>query len=731
MRITTFILALFLVTNSLTANTFPNVTANPVMPTLSNLSVCDDNNDGIAVFDLTVQNPIILAAQASASSNYTINYYLTQTDAITGFNAISSPNSFVNMNNQQVIYVRITLNGSTQFAIGTFDLIVNPLVIPIFTTISSLCQGSIAPVLPTTSINFPITGTWSPSTVDTSVAGATVFTFTPFAGQCATTTTMVVNVEPATTLTLISPPQTTNQTLCNNSPISNIVYDFGGSASGATVTGLPTGITATVNGSSLTIYGVVSTGFPTVYHYTVITTGGCNSQSLTGTITIATPTINTPADFATCDNDGGNDGYHSYDLSALIPSILGSQSASNFTVAFYDNQMSAVNNVNVIANLVSYQTYTHSIWIRVTNNASGCYAISSFNTTIEQAPTPVITSNSNVICVDFVTNNVIRNATLTASDATGYMSQTFPTYTYQWYLNGTPIAGATSATYTVNSPFPDSLGGNFSVRMTSISALGCSNYSQDFQVNQSGPASLNPTGSIGYSIVNNAGNQTITVEVQGYGTYEYSIDSGTQQTSPIFQNVALGTHSITIWDTKGGISNSCDPIVISNINVNLTATPPPTGSNSQSFNPGTTLASIQVTGQNIKWYSGLNKNVTSTPLPLSTILVDGTTYYASQTIGGYESTTRLPVTVHLALNTEQFELKELTYAPNPVATNLSIQSDDVIDSYSIYNLLGQVVASKKCYATTLQIDVTSLNAGNYFVKLTSENKQSTIKIEKR
>ena len=641
MKITTLLLAFFLVTNSLSAYAFSNVTANPVMPQLSNLSVCDDNNDGVAIFNLTLQNPIILSAQSSASSNYTINYYLTLTDVQTGANPISSPNTYININssNLQIIYVRVDLNGTTQFATGTFDLIVNPLVTPTFNSIAPVCQGSTGLILPGASTN-NFTGSWNPPTIDSSVSGASTYSFTPDSGQCALPLTMNIYVSPQ-------------------------------------------------------------------------------------------PTINTPDNFATCDNDGNNDGFYTYDLSALIPSILGSQSPSDFTVAFYDNQMSAVNNVNVIANLVSYQTYTHSIWIRVTNNASGCYAISSFNTTIEQAPTPVITSNSNLICVDFVTNNVIRNATLTASNNTVYLTQSSPAYTYQWFDVSNSVIIGTGTTFTTNSPFSNNISANFGVTMSSNSALGCSSTSLPFQVLQSGPASPNPTGSIGYSIVNNSGNQTITVEVQGYGTYEYSIDSGTQQTSPIFQNVALGTHSITIWDTKGGISNSCDPIVISNINVNLTATPPPTGSNSQSFNPGTTLASIQVTGQNIKWYSGLNKNVTSTPLPLSTVLIDGITYYASQTIGGYESTTRLPVTVHLALSNEQFELKGLTYAPNPVATNLSIHSDDTIDSYSIYNLLGQLVVSKKCNATSLQVDLTALNAGNYFVKLTSENKQSTIKIEKK
>ncbi len=639
MKITTLLLAFFLVTNSLSANTFSKVTANPIMPQLSNLSVCDNNGNGIAVFNLTSQTPIILAAQSGASSNYNVNYYLTLTNANTGSNAIANPSTYTNTANQQVIYVRITLNGTTQNAVGSFSLIVNPLITPTFNSIAPVCQGSTGLILPGASTN-NITGSWFPPSVDTSSSGMSIYTFTPDAGQCALPLTMTIFVSPQ-------------------------------------------------------------------------------------------PTISTPANFATCDADGNNDGYYHYDLSSLIPTILGSQSASNFTVAFYDNQMSAVNNVNVIANLVSYQTYTHSIWISVTNNTSGCYAISSFNTTIEQAPTPVITSNSNLICVDFVTNNVIRNATLTASNNTVYLTQSSPAYTYQWFDVSNSVIIGTGTTFTTNSPFSNNISANFGVTMSSNSALGCSSTSLPFQVLQSGPASPNPTGSIGYSIVNNSGNQTITVEVQGYGTYEYSIDSGTQQTSPIFQNVALGTHSITIWDTKGGISNSCDPIVISNINVNLTATPPPTGSNSQSFNPGTTLASIQVTGQNIKWYSGLNKNVTSTPLPLSTILVDGTTYYASQTIGGYESTTRLPVTVHLALSSPQFELKGLTFAPNPVATNLSIHSDDTIDSYSIYNLLGQLVVSKKCNATSLQIDVTSLNSGNYFVKLTSENKQSTIKIEKK
>jgi large repetitive protein len=62
----------------------------------------------------------------------------------------------------------------------------------------SICAGASAPSLPTTSNN-GITGTWSPSVIDNQ-SGAT-YTFTPDAGQCATTTSLTVTVNPNLTPT--------------------------------------------------------------------------------------------------------------------------------------------------------------------------------------------------------------------------------------------------------------------------------------------------------------------------------------------------------------------------------------------------------------------------------------------------------------------------------------------------------------------------------------------------
>ena len=67
----------------------------------------------------------------------------------------------------------------------------------------------------------------------------------------------------------------------------------------------------------------------------------------------------------------------------------------------------------------------------------------------------------------------------------------------------------------------------------------------------------------------------------------------------------------------------------------------PTGAASQTFCAGKTVADLVATGTNIKWYDAATAG---SVLPASTVLVNGTTYYATQTVSGVESTNRLAVT---------------------------------------------------------------------------------------
>ena len=73
----------------------------------------------------------------------------------------------------------------------TLDVIVLEQTVPSFIAIAPFCSGSPAPTLSNTSNN-GITGTWSPAIVNNLTSGT--YTFTPDAGQCATTTTMFIEV---------------------------------------------------------------------------------------------------------------------------------------------------------------------------------------------------------------------------------------------------------------------------------------------------------------------------------------------------------------------------------------------------------------------------------------------------------------------------------------------------------------------------------------------------------
>jgi len=77
----------------------------------------------------------------------------------------------------------------------TYELVVtvNENVVPVFNIPTVYCVGETAPELPQESLN-GIIGEWSPSEISTDVAGVYTYTFTPAAGQCATTYELIVTV---------------------------------------------------------------------------------------------------------------------------------------------------------------------------------------------------------------------------------------------------------------------------------------------------------------------------------------------------------------------------------------------------------------------------------------------------------------------------------------------------------------------------------------------------------
>ena len=123
----------------------------------------------------------------------------------------------------RIISSNPVLTGSSSLAFS-----INAPITPTFSSIPNVCQNTAAPILPTSSTNStPITGTWD-SPVSTATPGTTVYSFTPNVGQCATTTTLSITVDPTITpafngigpLCLNAPPPVLPSNSTNASPIS-------------------------------------------------------------------------------------------------------------------------------------------------------------------------------------------------------------------------------------------------------------------------------------------------------------------------------------------------------------------------------------------------------------------------------------------------------------------------------------------------------------------------------
>ena len=85
------------------------------------------------------------------------------------------------------------------------------------------------------------------------------------------------------TITLSSAVGSNSQTGCNNSAITNITYNTTG-ATGATFSGLPTGVTGNWASNLVTISGTPTAAG--TFNYTVTLTGGCGSVNAIGSITV-------------------------------------------------------------------------------------------------------------------------------------------------------------------------------------------------------------------------------------------------------------------------------------------------------------------------------------------------------------------------------------------------------------------------------------------------------------
>ena len=170
------------------------------------------------------------------------------------------------------------------------------------------------------------------------------------------------------------------------------------------------------------------------------------------------------------------------------------------------------------------------------------------------------------------------------------------------------------------------------------------------------------------------------------------------------------------------------------VNVTVNATPDtPEGDAIQEFDTGDTVATLTVSVDEsavVNWYV-MNDDEELVSVDATTVLVDGETYYVTQTLGNCESET-LAITVNEILNTVVFETSSLKVYPNPANAIITVTNNTAIESIEIANLLGQKVLSKRANTESTQVDVSGLAAGTYILSVQSQNGAITsVKIVKQ
>ncbi|MBU3821628.1 T9SS type B sorting domain-containing protein [Flavobacteriaceae bacterium XHP0103] len=360
----------------------------------------------------------------------------------------------------------------------TLDVTVLPLASPVFNGIpSTVCQGSTAPILPTSSNNsIPITGTWSPSVVNTSVLGSSTYAFNPDPGQCVSTTptTVTITVIPNN----VSPTFTQVASIC----------------SGDALTPLPTT-------SNEGITGVWSPALNNTATTTYTFTPDPDQCALSATMTITVNPKENPTFAAVgpiCSGD------------TLAP--LPTTSDNGYTGSWSP----ALNNTVTT-------TYTFL------PDSGQC--ANSVNLTITVNPTvePSFNNIPSFVCEnsgDFILPTISNNS---------------PAITGTW----SPSFVDSDVLGTVNYVFTPDAGQCASTTTMDITVKPSNNLI-DFQWTVTEAFSEN---------------QVITISATQPGDYLYQLDSGSFQTSPVFENVSYGEHTVTVRDpdgcsppiTKGGI----------------------------------------------------------------------------------------------------------------------------------------------------------------------------------
>ncbi|SEL84796.1 gliding motility-associated C-terminal domain-containing protein [Maribacter orientalis] len=521
----------------------------PIVEIITDWTVCDDDTDGLYIFDLSLKNIEIFNGQDETT--FEILYFASQTDADTGTNVL--PVSYTNTLPTEEIFVRIQNSTyPTCFRTGSFMIAVTPGVTANIPSNLEICDDNndgystfnLADTEPeiigtqsasSLSISYYATMTDAESNLNSlpisytnSVANKqTIYVRVANATDvnCYATTSFEVNVFDTPQLQTV-----TDWLVCDND--NDGVFDFNLTEKNNEILGNqnPTDV-------SIRYYESLSDAILAQNEITGTYQNTANPQTLfyrldnsMNTTCFVTSSFDlevfeTPFALAStpiigCDiNETGS---QTIDLTQKNSEILGNQDPSQFTVAFYASPSDAENSINELsANSYINTQSQETLYARVERiGLESCYALTSLEISINPLPQTVLEERY-VICPD--------------SPALVIDGGDFESWFWQ-NANGTEIS--TTRFFDVTDL------GEYQLTVSQTNnGITCEN-SETFEVVSSGAPESIVVDTKGFS-----DQIDVTVTATGTGPFEYSVDGENYQASNAF-TVFPGKYTVYVRDLE-------------------------------------------------------------------------------------------------------------------------------------------------------------------------------------
>ena len=364
----------------------------------------------------------------------------------------------------------------------------------------------------------------------------------------------------------------------------------------------PTVADLTATGSAIQWYAASSGGTALAtstalvngtHYYASQTVSGCESAARLD----VTVTINNPA---------APTGSTAQAFCAINNSTVANLTATGSTIQWY----AASSGGTALATSTALVNGTHYY---ASQTVSGCEGTARLDVTVTvNNPAAPTGSAAPTFCA-------INNPTAADLIATGT--------SIQWYAASSGGTALATSTALVN-------GTHYYASQTVSGCEGIARF--DVTATVSNPAAPTGTAAQTFCAINNPTVANLTATGTAIQWYAASSGGTALATSTALVN---GTHYFASQTVSG-----CESATRFDVTVTVNNPAAPTGSTAQAFCAinNSTVANLTATGSAIQWYAASSGG---TALATSTALVNGTHYYASQTVSGCESVARLDVTV--------------------------------------------------------------------------------------